>query len=97
GINLAIHGSANLRSSGNIEQIVIQDSAEICDFMEQINDTIIDKFKTINKSVRRNILWQTVVQRGSAKAAEAQNQEEAKSTTSQVFRSDVQHNSTKCP
>lgn len=97
GINLAIHGSANLRSSGNIEQIVVQDSAEICDFMEHINDTIIEKFKTINKSVRRNILWQTVVQRGSAKAAEAQNQEEAKSTTSQVFRSDVQHNSTKCP
>lgn len=60
GIKLAIHGSANLRSSGNIEQIAIQDSPEIYDFMTDINDSIILKFRTINKSVRRKPLWQTV-------------------------------------
>ncbi len=62
GMHLVIHGSANLRSSGNIEQIMIQDSPEIYTFVTETNDKIIEKFKTINKSVRRNKLWQVVVQ-----------------------------------
>jgi hypothetical protein len=57
GIKLVIHGSANLRSSGNIEQIAIQDSAEIYDFIIEMNDKIIKKFNTINKSIRRKRLW----------------------------------------
>jgi hypothetical protein len=60
GIHLVIHGSANLRSSGNIEQIMIQDSEEIYNFVIQTNDKIIEKYKTIDKSVRRAKLWQVV-------------------------------------
>lgn len=67
GINLVMHGSANLRSSGNIEQVHIQDSMEILTFCETINDKIIDKFKTINKSVRRNVLWQQIIPGASRK------------------------------
>ena len=61
-IDLVIHGSANLRSSGNIEQISIQDSSEILQFITEINDRLITKFKTINKSIRGNKLWQHVHQ-----------------------------------
>ena len=66
GIKLVIHGSANLRSSGNIEQIMLQDSPEMYDYMQEINDKLIENSKTINhKSKRRNELWQ-VVQENSA-------------------------------
>lgn len=68
GIHLCIHGSANLRSSGNIEQIMIQDSKEIYDFITETNDRVIAKFKTINKSVRRAQLWHGVVEAGAAAA-----------------------------
>lgn len=60
GIHLVMHGSANLRSSGNIEQISIQDNKEIYDFIIDTNDKIKEKFKTINKSVRRAKVWQAV-------------------------------------
>jgi len=62
GIHLVMHGSANLRSSGNLEQVMIQDSKEIYDFVTAANDRIIAKFKTINKSVRRAKLWRGVVE-----------------------------------
>jgi hypothetical protein len=62
GIHLVLHGSANLRSSGNLEQVMIQDSKEIYDFITEINDRVIAKFKTINKSVRRAKLWRGVVE-----------------------------------
>lgn len=60
GLNMVIHGSANLRSSGNIEQIAIQESKEICNFVFEINDKQINKYKTINKSIRGTKLWQVV-------------------------------------
>jgi len=66
GIHLCIHGSANLRSSGNLEQIMVQDSKEIYDFVTETNDRVIEKFKTINKSVRRAKLWHGVVEAGEA-------------------------------
>ncbi len=76
GIHLVIHGSANLRSSGNIEQIMIQDSKEIYDFVTGTNDRVIEKFKTINKSVRRAKLWHGVVEAVEA-VADRQQQEDA--------------------
>ena len=72
GIHLCIHGSANLRSSGNIEQIMLQDSKEIYDFITETNDRVIAKFKTINKSVRRAKLWHGVVEADEAVAGQAQ-------------------------
>ena len=73
GINLVIHGSANLRSSGNIEQIAIQDSEEIYNFVTEFNDKIINEFKTINKSIRRRKLWRIIQQNeGHKEVAEKQ-------------------------
>lgn len=72
GIKMVIHGSANLRSSGNIEQIAIQDSPEIFDFITDMNDNIINEFKTINKSIRRKKLWLIANKKpAQTKAAEA--------------------------
>lgn len=64
GVKMVMHGSANLRSSGNIEQIAIQDSPEIYEFITEMDDKLTDKFKTINKSVRRQRLWLTVSKQG---------------------------------
>jgi hypothetical protein len=58
---VVIHGSANLRSSSNIEQFVIEENKELYDFNNRYQDRILKKFKTINKSVRGNDLWRQVV------------------------------------
>lgn len=50
--HIVIHGSANLRSSSNIEHFCIEDSKDLYNFIKESNDLIIDKYKTINKSVR---------------------------------------------
>lgn len=54
---VVIHGSANLRSSSNIEQIVIEESQTLYKFNDDYQCDIINKFKTINKSVRGKDLW----------------------------------------
>lgn len=58
GAKVVIHGSANLRSSSNIEHITIEESPELYDFTMEVHRAILDKYKTINKSVRYNNLWQ---------------------------------------
>lgn len=58
GRKVVIHGSANLRSSGNIEQFTIEENPEIYDFYDGVFDGIIDKYATINKPIRRKALWQ---------------------------------------
>jgi len=60
GLKICIHGSSNLRSSGNIEQIMIEENQYLYDFNQEVFDQILDKYKTINKSIRRDKLWQTV-------------------------------------
>jgi hypothetical protein len=60
GKKVVIHGSANLRTSGNIEQIVIEESRVLYDFNNEYQDRIIEKYHTINKSIRGKGLWQTV-------------------------------------
>jgi hypothetical protein len=57
GHHVVIHGSANLRSSSNIEQFVIEESKQLYDFNDKYQEFIIKKFKTINKSVRGKELW----------------------------------------
>lgn len=59
GIKMVIHGSANLRSSANIEQIMVQDSPEIYDFITDTNDRILKHYQTIKKE-RSKVLWQVV-------------------------------------
>ena len=61
GKKIVIHGSANLRSSSNIEQIVIEHSPDLYDFSYEIHNSIIEKHKTINKAVRRTALWDAVL------------------------------------
>jgi len=60
GKKIVIHGSANLRSSSNIEHICIEESAELYDFNLEIQSAILEKYQTIRKSVRYETLWQAV-------------------------------------
>ena len=55
-----IHGSANLRSSNNLEQFEFEESEELYNFNKGYLDEIIDQYKTINKPVRGGKLWQVV-------------------------------------
>lgn len=61
GRKITIHGSANLRSSSNIEQIVIEHSPDLFDFCAEVHHGIIERHKTINKAVRRTDLWSAVI------------------------------------
>lgn len=57
---IVIHGSANLRSSSNIEQFAIEESQSLFNFVDATNKAIIEKYKTIDKSVRNSTLWKTI-------------------------------------
>lgn len=62
GKKIIFHGSANLRSSANIEQLVIEESEGLYDFLYDMYSKIIDKHKTINKDcLRDNQLWATII------------------------------------
>ena len=54
------HGSANLRSSSNIEQLVLEESKELYLFLNEIQSNISETYKTINKSIRGKQLWQSL-------------------------------------
>lgn len=60
GKKIIIHGSANLRSSSNIEQIVVEENESLWDFNNDYMNKIIDKYKTINKGVRGKKLWTAI-------------------------------------
>jgi len=72
GKRIVIHGSANLRSSSNIEQIVIENSPGLYGFCYDVHASIVEKHKTINKAVRRTDLWSAVLAAGSDKPEQAQ-------------------------
>jgi hypothetical protein len=61
GKKITIHGSANLRTSSNIEQIVIEHTPSLFDFCAEVHHGIIEAHKTINKPVRRTALWSAVL------------------------------------
>jgi hypothetical protein len=54
------HGSANLRSSDNIEQICIEENKQLYDFNMNFWNKIIDYFQTINKSLRGKKAWNLI-------------------------------------
>lgn len=60
GKHVVIHGSANLRSSGNIEQFTIEDNEDLYNFYNGMFDEIIERYKTINKQIRGNKLWDII-------------------------------------
>lgn len=59
---IIIHGSVNMRSSSNIEQFVIEDNEELYNFNKDYQLKIIEKYKTINKSIRDNQLFNLINQ-----------------------------------
>jgi len=60
GKKIVIHGSANLRSSSSMEQIMIETNEELYDFNYDWQKKIIHKYATIRKSIRGEKLWQAV-------------------------------------
>lgn len=57
---IVMHGSANLRSSQNLEQFTIEENEELYRFYEDYQERIITKYKTINKALRVKALWDTI-------------------------------------
>lgn len=55
-----MHGSANLRSSSNIEHICIEESEDLYKFNIEYQEKIVEIYKTIKKGVRYEILWNAV-------------------------------------
>lgn len=53
GHKLVIHGSANMRSHGVIEQFTIECDPDVYDFMERFNDALLDEYDTINAGASR--------------------------------------------
>ena len=60
GLKVVIHGSGNLRSSRNVEQISIQENPELYDFITDYNDRILTKYATIRKGIRADKLWNEI-------------------------------------
>ena len=60
GKHIVIHGSANLRSSGNIEQFTIEDNKELYDFYDEKFKLILDKYATIRKEIRTRTAWDLI-------------------------------------
>lgn len=58
GMKYTIDGSANLRSSDNIEQFSIQENESLYDTINAFYSGICDKYKTINKSLKHSDIWQ---------------------------------------
>lgn len=69
GNKIVVHGSANLRSSGNVEQICIEENPAAYALFMESSRNILTKFATINhqqphknlKPLRHQKLWQQVV------------------------------------
>jgi hypothetical protein len=59
GRKIVIHGSANLRSSANIEQFTIEENEGLYEFYQSHFSSILDRYRTINKNkpIRDNELW----------------------------------------
>lgn len=61
GRKIVMHGSANLRSSGNIEQVTIEENPQLFAFYDEQLTKIIDKYATIKKPVRHSVLWAEMI------------------------------------
>ena len=60
GQKIVLHGSANLRSSSSLEQVMIETNEHLYDFNYEWHKAILDKYATINKSIRGNKLFETI-------------------------------------
>lgn len=60
GNKFVMHGSANLRSSGCLEQTTIEHNPELFDFYRNFHDAILQEYAVINKPIRHKKLWRVV-------------------------------------
>ncbi|MDY0013873.1 MAG: hypothetical protein RBS40_13390 [Rhodocyclaceae bacterium] len=70
GRSLVLHGSANLRSSRNLEQLMIERSEPLHDFNAAWINHLLAEFSANPKSLRGDKLWQTLPERPTTKAAD---------------------------
>ena len=63
GKKIVIHGSANLRSSANIEQFTIEENPELFTFYDDMSQNILDRFSTIKKPIRDKPLWDVITRK----------------------------------
>lgn len=57
GKKIVIHGSANLRANGNVEQFTIEEDPKLYDFYEKTLSVIFNEYQTINHSVKSRSSW----------------------------------------
>ena len=57
---IVIHGSANLRTSANLEQIMIEENEALYNFNFEYQQKILREYKKINKALRVNKLWNLI-------------------------------------
>lgn len=86
GKHIVIHGSANLRSSSNIEQFVIEENKGLFDFWYDYHNRILGKYKTIKKSIRGGELWQVVAATAEAEVKDRPQKREQDSSKSTLDR-----------
>lgn len=60
GNKIAIYGSANLRSSGCVEQFTIEINSELVDFYDSISEKILKEYATIKHEIRHNKLYNLI-------------------------------------
>ena len=58
GKKIVMHASANLRSSGNVEQMTIEENPTLYDFYQETYDILFDNFQTINHAVTSRSSWE---------------------------------------
>lgn len=88
GRHLVIHGSANLRSSRNLEQFTIENDPELFAFHREWMEAILDRFAATRKSPRGDNLWQTLTEptRKAASQAGEKAQPQPRNETPSVSR-----------
>lgn len=63
GKKIIAHGSANLRSSGSIEQFTIEENPELYDFYDDMFSRILERYQTIRKAVWGKDLWADLIRK----------------------------------
>lgn len=57
---ITMHGSANLRSSRSIEQVMIEEGRELMEFFEASYEPILKRWATVRKDLRADKLWEAM-------------------------------------
>lgn len=60
GDKIVVSGSANLRSSGNVEQFTIEGNPVLYDFYEEAFSKVMKRFATIQKDIRHHQIWDVI-------------------------------------